>query len=688
MMPFVATFVQWLFWAYIDPFTWLVYYPTVFFVSLIGGLRAGLAATLLSTLLGYYCFIPPRWTFQYQNRSDLISAGMFTVMGFVFSIFHERWRLHNQKVARRESDEKFSAFITALPARAWVKDEQGRYVFANRSFEQDSRADKQDCLGLTDFELFPREVAERYSKSDHAVLSSGQPITFVEETESPAGTIRHWRSVKFALKVPGKRRCVGCIAIEITQARQAEEALRASEERYRLLAENTGDFVSLEDINGKHLYISPSYWRGTGWTPEEVEATDWRTRMHPEDLPQIEAGKAASRAGQTSTFEHRIRCRDGRWIWVEQHCKPILDAGGQLRQLLLWAHDITDRKRAQIELRAINRRLRMLSECNQVLLRATDEPDLLQAICAVAVEIGGYRMAWVGMAEHDEVKSVRPVAKAGFENGYLDTAGITWADAERGHGPTGKAIRTGQAVIVRMFSTDPTLGPWREAALRRGYAASAALPIKHEKSLLGALTVYSVEPDSFDLGEIELLTTLASNIAYGIAALRTRVQERQAREELHLLSARLFQVQDEERRHLARELHDTTAQHLAALILNLTNLGKLLSQTPEPAPTLCADCMHLARQSAQEIRTQSYLLHPPLLEVLGLTGAVEDYVQGFSARSGITVELKVLPDFGRLPEDMELVLFRIVQEGLANVFKHSRGRAASSPEARFDSAGA
>jgi signal transduction histidine kinase len=216
------------------------------------------------------------------------------------------------------------------------------------------------------------------------------------------------------------------------------------------------------------------------------------------------------------------------------------------------------------------------------------------------------------------------------------------------------------------------LGPWREAAIQRGYAAQAAFPLKRDRRVFGALTVYTSEPDPFDSAEVGLLTQLADDLAYGISALRTRLDQKRVEDELHLLSARLLQVRDLERRHLARELHDTTGQHLAALSLGLANLKGLLAKNPERAAGLCAECLHLAHQAAQEIRTHSYLLHPPLLEAMGLVRAVEDYAQGFSARSGIAVEVKAPVNFGRLPENMELALFRIVQESLANVLKHSR----------------
>ena len=146
---------------------------------------------------------------------------------------------------------------------------------------------------------------------------------------------------------------------------------------------------------------------------------------------------------------------------------------------------------------------------------------------------------------------------------------------------------------------------------------------------------------------------------------------KQAEEELHRLSAHLLQVQDQERRRLARELHDTTAQYLAALSLNLGNLKRRLAKNPESGQALCGECVDLANRAAQEIRTQAYLLHPPMLEVLGLAGAVEEYAQGFAARCGIAVELEAPSNFGRLPDDMELALFRVVQESLANVLRHS-----------------
>ena len=190
--------------------------------------------------------------------------------------------------------------------------------------------------------------------------------------------------------------------------------------------------------------------------------------------------------------------------------------------------DITQRKRAEMELRRVNRALQTISECNQALVRATEEHQLLDDICGILVREGGYHMAWVGFGEHDEGKSVRPVAHAGFEEGYLPTANITWADTEHGRGPTGTAIRTGKPVVTRDFGADPSLAVWRQEALQRGYASATALPILVNDQVLGALSIYAKEVDAFDSEEMQLLTELSNDLAYGIQALRTRAGHKRA----------------------------------------------------------------------------------------------------------------------------------------------------------------
>ncbi len=178
--------------------------------------------------------------------------------------------------------------------------------------------------------------------------------------------------------------------------------------------------------------------------------------------------------------------------------------------------------RQPTDLARSNRALRMLSDSNQALIRAGDEQELLDAVCRIAVERGGYRMAWIGFADRTPGSQVRPVAHAGVDAGYLATAGITWGEGVAEGGPASRAIATGEVSIARDIAADPAFGPRREAAGARGYRSAIALPLRAEAGVLGVLKVYSAEPDAFDADEVTILEELAGDVAYGVAALRTR----------------------------------------------------------------------------------------------------------------------------------------------------------------------
>jgi PAS domain S-box-containing protein len=199
---------------------------------------------------------------------------------------------------------------------------------------------------------------------------------------------------------------------------------------------------------------------------------------------------------------------------------------------LLWVEELRRRVRAQTAviqhrneaLRRANRALSCLSECNQALVHAQDEHQLLNEVCRIIVEVGGYRLAWVGYALDDPEKTVQPVAWAGYEDGYIGSLDLSWSDKGRGSGPTGLAVRTGTVQVVRDFATDPRPREWREAAAQRGYASHVSLPLLAQGKALGVLAIYASVPDAFDEEEIQHLKELASDLAYGITALRTQAE--------------------------------------------------------------------------------------------------------------------------------------------------------------------
>jgi PAS domain S-box-containing protein len=178
-----------------------------------------------------------------------------------------------------------------------------------------------------------------------------------------------------------------------------------------------------------------------------------------------------------------------------------------------------------------------ISESNQAMMRARDETELMQLVCRIIVKNCGHSLVWIGIAEQDKARTVKPAAYSGFEAGYLENLRITWADSACGRGPTGVAIRTGKPSVCRNMHTDPCFRPWRAEALKRGYASSIAVPFQVDGRVAGAIMIYATQPEVFSEEETALISQLAADLGYGIQSLRLNA----ARNEL------LRQVEDQQR---------------------------------------------------------------------------------------------------------------------------------------------
>src|SRR5208283_1672128 len=178
------------------------------------------------------------------------------------------------------------------------------------------------------------------------------------------------------------------------------------------------------------------------------------------------------------------------------------------------------------ELNRLKRALRALRACNHALAQAGSEQELLDQICDVIVRLGGYRMAGIAFAEQDQAKTVRPVAHAGHDSGYLARIQISWSNTPAGRGPAGTAIRENRTCVIADTAADPMFVPWREAALKRGYAAMIALPLRAVSQAFGVLAIYSEQAGSFESSEVELLEEIAANLSYGITSLRAQAESK------------------------------------------------------------------------------------------------------------------------------------------------------------------
>lgn len=254
--------------------------------------------------------------------------------------------------------------------------------------------------------------------------------------------------------------------------------------------------------------------------------------IHDEDKERVgQAKQLAMTHGIPYAMDYRIMLPSGKPQVVHEQVEIQRDAAGKIARIIGTVQVVTELKAAEDALRKANRALKTLSSCNEALIHATNEFQLLQQVCRIIVGVGGYRVAWVGYAQHDEGKTIKIVARAGDQADYLDQVEFTWADTPQGQGPTGTAIRTGAPQLCQSTLTDPSFAPWRTEAVKRGFLAIISLPLLHDGTVFGALTLYSGESNAFDPAEIALLGELAGDLAFGINTLRARAAHKQAESE-------------------------------------------------------------------------------------------------------------------------------------------------------------
>ncbi len=184
------------------------------------------------------------------------------------------------------------------------------------------------------------------------------------------------------------------------------------------------------------------------------------------------------------------------------------------------------------------RALHTLAAANHELVRATDESAFLQAVCEAAVNQGGYLHAWIGLADQGQDKAVRLVAQHGYEEAYLPSSGLTWADSELGQDTAGRAIRTCETQVNRNIPADSPLSR-QGGAPERAVRASVALPLKRNFGAFGVLTICARDPDAFDQAELAPLEQLAADLAFGIITLRAKAARERSAEQIHQYQLRI-----------------------------------------------------------------------------------------------------------------------------------------------------
>ena len=417
-------------------------------------------------------------------------------------------------------------------------------------------------------------------------------------------------------------------------------------------------------------------------------------------------------SGETVAYEEKITfsCIGERWI--SGIYTPTFDSQQKVDGWVAVVRDITTEKATESAVLDKDKRLAdeanalaKLNQCSLRLWQTSRMKDGLSEMLRATIELLGANKGNVQMLDPD--RSVLTIAaQQGFQQDFLDYFREVSAQDDTA---CGRALRKYMQVVIEDIEKDAGYAAYREVARAAGYRAVISSPlIGRDGKVLGLLSTHfgvAHRPTKQELGRLELYTRqaadfierckreeelqrseeryrkLAQTLDDEVHARTCELDHRNAEvvrqaKEVRALSRRLLETQDHERRNVARELHDSAGQTLAFLAMTVSQLQDACKNSPE-AMKLATQTEESIRQLDREIRTASYLLHPPLLDETGLASAISMYLEGLRARSGLEIALAVSDHFHRLPAELELVLFRVVQECLTNIHKHSASKSAS-----------
>ena len=538
--------------------------------------------------------------------------------------------LRKTEAALEQSSQMFTAaFRSSLDAISISSVPDGRYLIVNESFLRMTGYTEEEVLGKSAVDLRLWVDEEQRQR----VLAKLRVGTEIKEEEflmrTKAGEIRTGQVSATRVQLGDRSGVLGMVR-DVTERRRAEEALRVSEGRFRTLVQGLHIGIVLLGPNAETLFANRSVLEIFGVRNEQVagkssaqfEAT--AIREDGREMPFAERPAPRAISSKRPVYGEVVgwrRANDVLWTLVD--ALPQLNQQGDVTNVILSISDITERKKTEEALRESEERFRTLVENLHVGVALMGPRAEILFANKAALEI-------FELSEEDVLG--RTSEELGFIALREDGTELPFAMR-----PAPLALATGQAVRSEVIG-------WR----REG-----------KEEVLWILG--EVVPLSSKDGKPDRLVTAFSDIT----------KRKEAEEALHQLSARLLRLQDEERRRLGRELHDSLAQSVMAVNLDLAQVTRSPVPLDKNARHALSEARKVLREMSREIRTLSYLLHPPVLDELGLASAVKEYAHGFSERSGIALEIDIQLNFPRMAQEAETAFFRIVQESLANIQKHS-----------------
>ncbi len=433
------------------------------------------------------------------------------------------------EIENNESAELFRAISVAVHDAVILLDELGKVCFWNDAAERIFGYSQQEVMGRDLYLILaPKHYPKAFTSFTRSELRQVLGETIELEAVNKKGNELNIELSMSAVQVKGHWHSIGLVR-DITARTKNKQHLQL----FRDLLDSSNDAIEVLDPDTRRFIdINEESCRALGYSREELltmRVDDIDPTLNQDDQKSIGAQLQAS---GSALLERTHQRKDGTTFPVEISMKVV---ESDRLYILSIARDITVRKQREQQLLELNRQLSTLTHVNRALIHHSDESSLLQSICSILTEMGGYAFAWVGYVEQDEQKQVRPVAFSPDDSDYLDAITITWNDSENGSGPTGTAIRTCLPSVVDEIETHSHYELWRAKAIKNGYRSSLALPLLNGEKCFGALNIYSAEPHMFDETVVNLLTEMANDLAFGIVTIDHQLKATERNKQMQAL---------------------------------------------------------------------------------------------------------------------------------------------------------
>jgi PAS domain S-box-containing protein len=454
----------------------------------------------------------------------------------IIVVNNDMTKLKRTEEALIQSEEKFKIIATNTPDHILIQDKDLRYTVV---INPKLGLGEKDMLGKTDDEIFNEENAKTLMKIKKKVMVSDKSSYVNLPLVSLKGDTQYFEG-SYVPKHDIKGKVNGLIGYlkNVTIRKNTEAELASRRQELQTIIDSVPAAIFYKDVENHYLRVNKALTKIMDMPKDKLEGKSLFD-IYPEkqardswmaDLDVIKKGRP-----RTNVIEPMHTSRGD--LWVQTDRIPYYDPAGNIIGVIGFSIDITARKSADEKIKRFNRTLRVISSANQLLMHAKGEQEFLDRVNAIIVKGRGYMFSWIGFVDTDKEKSVRPVAMAGFNEGYLEKLNIKSGNADKDLYPTSIAIRTGRIAVCRNVLTDHNFKPWSEEARNRGYASIVALPLRSEGSTYGAITLYSPDPDPFSDAEIKLLEELAFDLSYGIMMIRIRGINREAEKIINKVAA-------------------------------------------------------------------------------------------------------------------------------------------------------